>query len=312
MSVCGVAKAVDRGARWGFTLVEILLAVAILVIGLLGILALFPVAIYSSKKSIEETTASLLAQSVEQSIREGLQHRKGQSKDGRWTFFVFQGDGVEDRIPPRIQNASPSDDYYILLPEILTDDVKTAVDRTRAYEQGKIFVYPETDGKQWEQTFVDGAQISVQDNTSKAPPNGGGSPEKADDDGDDIPDPNQLLFLKTYQYGSTLVPEDSTILEHGANVPIEERDAIETAQNYSYAFSIRRAFNDASLGRHFPISLPVAPDKVDLDRQIIPANELFEVTIWVFRSFRPPVLGEGGEVQSSTPPVYSSVFLVHK
>ena len=66
----------------GFTLLEIMISVVILVIGLLGILALFPVAIHSGEVTIDQTTASLVAQSVEQAIREGMHHRRAQTKDG--------------------------------------------------------------------------------------------------------------------------------------------------------------------------------------------------------------------------------------
>ena len=75
-----------RRREAGFTIMEILIAAAILVVGLLGILALFPVAVNTGKRSIEDTNAVLIAQSVESALREGLAQRKGQSKDGKWNL----------------------------------------------------------------------------------------------------------------------------------------------------------------------------------------------------------------------------------
>jgi type II secretory pathway pseudopilin PulG len=52
----------------GVTLVEILLAIIIMAIGLVGILALFPPAIQSSKVSMEEAHAALVAESIKHAV----------------------------------------------------------------------------------------------------------------------------------------------------------------------------------------------------------------------------------------------------
>ena len=129
----------------GFTILEILLAVVILTVGLLGLLAVFPVAMKSGKKAVETTNAVIIAQSVEQAIREGLSDHKAQSPDGRWTYFLFNHDGVTDRLPPKIEDANPGSDYYILLPSS-DPDRKSSMRRTEFWERGKTFVFPETDG----------------------------------------------------------------------------------------------------------------------------------------------------------------------
>ena len=70
-----------RRASAGFTILEIMIAVAILTIGLMGILALFPVAIETSRVTIQDTNGVLIAQSVEQAIRGGarvIQYRDKQ------------------------------------------------------------------------------------------------------------------------------------------------------------------------------------------------------------------------------------------
>ncbi|MDA0837835.1 MAG: hypothetical protein O2857_08650, partial [Planctomycetota bacterium] len=48
----------------GFSIMEITLAMFVLVFGILGIMAVFPVGLDSSRKSIENTTAALIGKSV--------------------------------------------------------------------------------------------------------------------------------------------------------------------------------------------------------------------------------------------------------
>lgn len=57
-----------RPRRSGFTLVEILIALIVLMVGLVGILALFPVGLHASQAAIEESVAAVLADSVRSSI----------------------------------------------------------------------------------------------------------------------------------------------------------------------------------------------------------------------------------------------------
>ncbi len=60
-----------RYAR-GFTLVEILISLTVLTIGLVGILALFPVGLDNSKKAILDTTSANVAESVKSGIVQAL------------------------------------------------------------------------------------------------------------------------------------------------------------------------------------------------------------------------------------------------
>ena len=61
--------------RDGFTILEIMIATAILTLGLVGILALFPVAIQMGKDVVETSTSVVIAESVADSIREGMRNR---------------------------------------------------------------------------------------------------------------------------------------------------------------------------------------------------------------------------------------------
>ncbi len=61
-----------RRLRNGFTLIEILIAMTVLVVGLVGILALFPVGIKSGTESVEDTNAAIIASSVHHALTNAL------------------------------------------------------------------------------------------------------------------------------------------------------------------------------------------------------------------------------------------------
>lgn len=56
----------------GLTLIEILLSLLVMVLGILGVMAVFPVAMQSGKESMEETTATILAESIYHSMVSGF------------------------------------------------------------------------------------------------------------------------------------------------------------------------------------------------------------------------------------------------
>lgn len=285
----------------GFTILEIMIATAILVVGLLGLLALFPVAMDSGRRTIEETNSILIAGSVEQAIRSGLRDRKGQSPDGKWTFFCFSHDGVEDPLPSRIASARPGSDYYVLLPSP-DPDRNIALQRGEAWGRGKTFLFPETDGTSWE---VDD-QFGLRDRSdleSGFIPNGGGNPERADDDSDDmtvqVQDPSSRTVIDEYEsYDVRRVYRLSNAFFDEERA--EEEDLVDTdpISQYSFAFAIRPALQDGSLDRSFPD-----------DSTFVPSGDLYEVEILVFRAFR---TGENEETRISNEPIHRSQILVHR
>jgi len=280
----------------GFTILEILLAVVILTVGLLGLLAVFPVAMRAGKDAVENTNAVIISQSVEQAIREGLMEHKAQSPDGRWTYFIFNHDGVTDPLPARIDRARPDADYYILLPSP-DPDRKTSMKRTEFWERGKTFVFPETDGLTWI-VSDSGVEREVTDESSSSPPNGRGNPTRADDDADDylreIRSPDSDRVLDSYEtYDVRRVYRLSNRFfdqELAQDYNLIDFDPI---SQYSFAFTIRPAKQDGSLDL-----------KWCDDQNFIPSGELFEIEILILRSFR-----EGTKLAD---PFYQCQILVHK
>jgi len=267
--------------RRGFTILEILIATAILTLGLVGILAIFPIAIDSGRKVMERSTAVTIAKSVTEAIRSCMRNQKRTVYQGEesFTYFVFQHDGVRDPIPRSREQEKFDADYFILLPQFKPgakfDGGTDSANREKAVAASAEFVYPESDD----------------------PPNGNGNPYRARDNGRDGANGQGIIVKKVYQLGN-LFPD----AENTKRLP-EDRilaDQItESFKQYSFAFSIRASKFDTSL------SPPSARGT------FIPGNTLYHVRVMIFRAFtyneeRARQEGKGPE------PIYEQDFEVSK
>lgn len=325
----------------GFTIMEILIAISILLVGIVGVISLFPVAIKVGGEAITDSLAANLARSVEESLRSAIKNRKvaytvGADRTHVLVYFIYEHDGVydpaeygrdkirKDPVPADATDVDRGDvpdppfgtpwalDNVILLPIDNSRNAELGVGyrgssdrdaRVRAYLDGKVFVYPEGDPDE-----SAGAQRH----------NGAGNPAAADDDKDDFkedsPDkqfvaswsekllPNEewpLRVTRTFRFGTRVVTDSRgnpapergpqgttlyTIMPEGA---AREEDPYST---YSYAFSIRRAFEDGDMSNE--------------GRRYVPANALFEVKVMVFKAF--------AKDTTHAEPVYSSSFLLSR
>jgi prepilin-type N-terminal cleavage/methylation domain-containing protein len=247
-----------RRLRSGFTLIEILIATSILTLGLVGILALFPVAIRAGRQVVEDSNAVVIAQSVAEAIRSGIRNRKGYTRSGH-VYFVFAHDGVRDSIPADTRLLKPRDDYYVLLPRFQLEQSfsgRTESERRRkALASAKTFVYPETDTRS---------------------PNGGGNADLADDDGDDARVEiggrrmSRIRVEGVYELGQHLVPGGvpGAGAARSGGARVLEDMLKDSLKQYSFAFAIRPSYFDADLSE---------------GRSFQPANRLYHVTVMVFR-----------------------------
>ena len=238
-----------------------MIATAILTLGLVGILALFPVAIHTGKQIVQKSTAVVVAESVAEAIREGVRNQLRYSNKSGDAYFIFKHDGVQDRVPLTKEAEKETADYYILLPGYgRKRSFSGRSAREKALESAQTFVYPETDRLK----------------------NGNGRASRADNDGDDYTYEfastkevyTDVLVEQTYSLGN-LFPDMNA--EPAENVLADQQ--IEALKQFSYAFAISPSINDANMS--------VNPD------QYQPAGRLFHVRVMVFRSFMPPV--EGGD-----------------
>ena len=113
-----------------------------------------------------------------------------------------------------------------------------------------------------------------------------------DDDGDDFEDEDgnqSYVVYRTFPLSNQFL--DKLGLEDDDDQP--DNDPI---SQYSYAFAIRPAFRDASLSRTFPT-----------DPKLVPAGELYEVEILVYRAF---FYTKGGN--NVREPILRKTILVHR
>lgn len=82
-----------RSSHAGFTLMEILIAMGVLLVGLAGILALFPTGLNAARQAMEDTNSALIAESVYAALRASAQRTAtydGSAGSGKMVFF-FDG-----------------------------------------------------------------------------------------------------------------------------------------------------------------------------------------------------------------------------
>lgn len=73
-----------RRSQEGMTLIEILLALLVMVIGIVGILALFPPALQQSKESVEETQAAITAESIAHALTNAVRFAEWDAGNGTY------------------------------------------------------------------------------------------------------------------------------------------------------------------------------------------------------------------------------------
>jgi prepilin-type N-terminal cleavage/methylation domain-containing protein len=147
--------------RRGFTILEILIAIVILVLGISGIVALFPTAIEAGNKTVEDCYAAAITQSVVDAIAVGIRVSQFRVLDrpvvGRaWKYFILNHDGVYDRMVKSPQNfqSDPNishSDWCILLPQ----GPDPNVDPTKE----PWFVYPSCPQRSFE--IGDGSSVTL-------------------------------------------------------------------------------------------------------------------------------------------------------
>jgi hypothetical protein len=313
--------------RTGFTIMEILIAITILLVGIVGVISLFPVAIKVGGDAIADSLAANLARSVEEAIRAAMKHRKvayvtGADRKYLLAYFIYEHDGVlnteeevvtKDPVPadPLEVKRGGAGDWGLDCVVLLPCDSSPSADpdrgyggrnareaRRRAYMAGKVFVYPEGD---------------PDESKGRPPANGGGDPRQADDDKDDFEQdysdtdvvriraeelmPGEdwpLRVTRTFRFGPRVlggdVDEELGGAARGKRRWKLKRDDDDPYRQYSYAFAIRRAYEDSNVC--------ITP------RRCAPGNDLFEVKVMIFRAFMP-------ETRQARP-IYTTSFLVSR
>lgn len=287
-------------SRAGFTLIEILIALVIVVIGLIGVLALLTTSLRAAGEVVEESFAGTTARSVYEAVREGARKRGFIVKDGTNFVrgFVFVHDGVrEDVSNPSSSFIPPS------LPNSLTDS--GALTALRGSDFTIFLPTPATTGTSGapgpEPTFV-----YPRPTTAAAENNYPGT--------DDFLDPATAAPADTLDYlGQTSIRHRirrvyrlrDHVVQGNQGSATKGPELFDSADQYSYAIAIRRASSPHLLETNAdgsvrvnadgsvtplawaPSSGPVSVNTVFPPRTGGPKDGLYQVEIMVFRNFEP-------------------------
>ncbi len=290
-------KATQRRRRrdGGFTIMEILIAIVILVIGITGIVALFPTAIESGNKTVEDTIAASTTQSVMDAIAVGIRESRftvSGTNNRIWSYFVFQHDGVAD--PPAVD---PSDftaldvhgaDWCVLLP---AKSITNQTANTTANDE-PVYFYP--------RPGPGGATGTI------AADNGGGDPEGALSNltnlGNAQPDEyietfdSQPAPLERFEYEFQRVYHLGR--EPGTTAPGYrgggERDVLNIREEFLDPQTLPRTADSIIVDPYpqYSFAFSVQRAKIDtggngaIDGTDEFSSSLFEVRIYIFRNFQ--------------------------
>jgi prepilin-type N-terminal cleavage/methylation domain-containing protein len=322
----------------GFTIMEILIAISILLVGIVGVISLFPVAIRVGGEAITDSLAANLARSVEEGIRAAVKNRKVAytlpgDRMHLLAYFIYENDGVydpaaygrekvrRDFVPAEaaavrrgeIRDAPYGSawglDSVILLP---CDNSKSAEmgigyrgasvqeARRKAYLGGKVFVYPEGDPEE--------------SPNARAEPNGRGNPQAADDDKDDfrVDSPDQEYVR---EWEAKLLPDEEWPLRvtrtyrFGTRVNPEAESGPQGTNTTLYTIAPEQPGKEEDPYANYSYALAIRRAFEDGNlsvgtRSYAPANELFEVKVMVFKAF--------AKDTKHADPVYTASFLISR
>lgn len=292
----GLASRPRRARRLGFTILEILIAIVVLVLGITGIIALFPTAIESGNKTIEDSYAAAITQSVVDAIAVGLaESRYTVPAAGRtYSYFIFNHDGVLDAPPERPEdysfNQQPRRDYMILLPQS-----KGSEPNTRTMDE-PVFLYPvplpagsATGG---ERDLGSLSPAALKDNLAD-------TEWRTTTEGVRVPWISRVFQLGRYRAGAAVYPAGlgagdirieflgEAIASGGSMVAGDRAIASDPYPSYSFAFTLQRARIDTTGLSGVPDGQITAPPQPDVGGTTFDAysNSLYELRIMVFRNF---------------------------
>jgi prepilin-type N-terminal cleavage/methylation domain-containing protein len=297
--------------RGGFTLVEILIAVFIVSIGLMGVLALVTASLKSSGEIIQDSFASTIARSVYESLRAGARQRSFRVQTNvansppqapiisAGFLFVhdgvlqegaggFTGPGLGNFIPPKLPIANDmtallplyNSDFAIFLPQ------GPAPGATNPHEP--IFVYPRPDGSG--AASFDGVKVGAEN----APPGVDDSFQPSDIHPDFNAHPLVYDIRRVYCLFNRPLPPG---VSAGTG---PQPDALD---DYGFAIAIRRAsapyLTDNNQGGINGNPLPWAsvtngggldknlfpPGQASTAAKLGPVDGLYQVEVMVFRNF---------------------------
>lgn len=307
MRVGAVVRRLRAAIRRGFTILEILIAIVVLVLGITGILALFPTAIDSGNKTVEDTYSAAITQSVVDAIAVGLRESRyqwdaGPPNDQVWTYFIFNHDGVIDPAPDVAEDLLGNGeemwkkDYCVILPR-----ANGVPDPNPVGAKEPVFIYPVPDSVLRNPAANDEGADPDQRNPSGKLASAATSESLVDNfdpkyaTNTTVDDTAQLWISRTYKLGryrdpapSGSAPGDVRFEYLGEDLvnpsgSTNEFVALDPYCAYSFCFAIKRARVDTNGdGQVSPGPNVRQPSNPPADNF---SNSLYELKVMIFKNF---------------------------
>lgn len=279
--------------RQGFTLIEILIAVVVLSIGLVGILAVFPTAIKKGAETAEDTYAGIIAQSLIDAVRVGVRENRGVDTGGR-QYFILQHDGVlfDETVAPDGRALTINDKTALTDAEWAYNGVialpTSATANNTNVNNEPIYVYPNTKGygatsseaqfEELRKRIEQGLQLTVKDNAGIKDYRSGRDPNDYTKGDFRVMGRNDVYkdhIVGTYPLGGDIRRLQKRVqaeVDKGTAKKQEKKVLDDPYPVYSFTLKIRRARTDSNS-----------------DGAITNTDEfsdkLFEVTVMIFKNF---------------------------
>ncbi len=332
--------------RAGFTILEILIAIVVLVLGITGILALFPTAIDSGNKTVEDSYAAAITQSVVDAVAVGLRESRytwpAPSTGDLWTYFIFDHDGVVDTAPlspEKLDNGTDSmwtQDYCIILPRCKVTPEPAGGNTNKDNEP--VFLYPIPSGPNSAVPVTPpGAVADGGDPEQRSPTGALDSPGSLVDNfhldyfkNTTTEDTPALWVSRVYHLGRYRLVNDPPLPPgmNAGDIRLEYRGqdlvdptvtvtdpnmiALDPYPSYSFAFAIKRARVDTTGTGGVPDGM-VSPGPTLLQpSNPVPdafSNSLYELRIMIFKNFSPD---EATRLAPTSPPTTGGGVVVPK
>lgn len=295
-----------RRRRQGFTILEILIAIVVLVLGIMGIIALFPTAIESGNKTVEDSYASAITQSVVDAITVGLRESRyqtittGATPGFNYTYFVFNHDGVVDPPPtqPEVEDYANGTskpwraDWCVVLP-ISRAGLSPNVD----VNDEPVFMYPtpkNTAVTPYDNKIVDQRQGTKLSSPASIVDDLSDRLWRTTNEGASVPWVPAVYHLGRYRAANpaiapSLIPSpyaagDIRVEFRGDKVfvgsDVQETIAVDPYPTYSFAFTLQRARIDTHRS-----PTDATPDGlIDTNHDQF-TSSLYQVRVMVFKNF---------------------------
>lgn len=310
------ALTVSAGKRTrSFTLLEVVIAMTIMVIGLTGIMAIFPTALKQASVTVMDSYAAIITQSVTNAITVGIRESRYQepSSEG-WDYFIFDHDGVTDELDFDPVRDKGKDFYKIAFKKDFCILLPRGLQKNEHFEEEIVMSYPTPTYKEHTQRRF----LPKIDTYKNLDCSGKDFRFKLLNGTGPYTDGTDVAITRVYRLGrkvgsNGIRPQDVIRTEYLGDEFDGERIIVDPYPQYSFAFTFQRARLDT--GREGDLNKPDGA----LSEHDRFSDLLYDVRVLVFRNYQDLFSGVSDknskpnlEIPPSNIPIFEIATLVSK